>query len=226
MEGLFLVGTGCKRCLTNHHTATSTTLSTYTIRDLSTGSQLCQYKGNASSRNCVALLGDHHLVAAQANKGPLLFWAWHKVCVYNHPSLLLILGDSHTIPHSALVTKQHLPTHFSQDAAVQRAFAAGQVTCIAATHCGTYLAAGSSTGVVWVWDVASGRLLATWPAHFKAASAMAWSSSGTFLSTGGEDTQVCVAVTSELVDVRQQQAYQPLHTWCVEWGGGCHHQDA
>lgn len=55
-------------------------------RDLHTGSQLCQYKGNASSRNCVALLGDHHLVAAQANKGPLLFWAWHKVWVQQQDS--------------------------------------------------------------------------------------------------------------------------------------------
>lgn len=150
-------------------------------RDLTTGSQLCQYKSNASNCNCTALLGDQYLVAAQCGKGPLLFWAWH------------------------------------QDAPLQRAFAAGPVTCVAASACGTYLAAGSASGAVWVWDVPSGRLAATWEAHFKSVSALAWSSSATFLVSGGEDTQVCVALLSDLLDVRRspQQPYQAMHSWCA-----------
>lgn len=151
-------------------------------RDLATGSQLCQYKTNASSHNCITLLGDQYLVAAQTGKGPLLFWAWHA------------------------------------DAPLQRAFAAGPITCVAASPCGTYLAAGSASGAVWVWDVPSGRLMATWEAHFKATAALAWSASAAFLVSGGEDTQVCVAMMSDLLDVRRtpQQPYQALHTWYVD----------
>lgn len=49
----------------------------------------------------------------------------------------------------------------------QRCFAAEQLTAVAATRDGVYCAAGGALGAVFVWEASSGRLLRTWPAHYK-----------------------------------------------------------
>lgn len=48
-----------------------------------------------------------------------------------------------------------------------RSFAAEQLTAVAATRDGVYCAAGGASGAVFVWETSSGRLLRTWPAHYK-----------------------------------------------------------
>jgi hypothetical protein len=40
-------------------------------------------------------------------------------------------------------------------------------TAVAATRDGMYLAVGSATGNIGIWEAASGQLLTTWPAHYK-----------------------------------------------------------
>lgn len=49
----------------------------------------------------------------------------------------------------------------------QRCFAAEQLTAVAATRDGVFCAAGGASGAVFVWETSSGRLLRTWPAHYK-----------------------------------------------------------
>ena len=49
----------------------------------------------------------------------------------------------------------------------QRCFAAEQLTAVAATRDGMFCAAGGSSGAIFVWETSSGRLLRTWPAHYK-----------------------------------------------------------
>lgn len=170
----------------------SSTGANVTAWELSTGSQLCAYKGNASPRNGLCVIGGQYLAASQLSKGPIHFWSWHK------------------------------------ESALQRSFAGGQVTCLAASPCGSYLAGGCATGAVWVWDLASGRLLSTWLPHLKAVTAAAWSDGGSFLVTGSEDTQVHVVMTAELLGggasaagpgaagfggLGAAEGPQPLHTW-------------
>jgi WD40 repeat protein len=50
---------------------------------------------------------------------------------------------------------------------VQRSFTPERLTALAASPDGSYLAAGGGSGAVYLWDTPSGRLLATWPAHYK-----------------------------------------------------------
>ncbi len=47
-------------------------------RDLDTGTQLSNYKGNGCGRNAFCCLGRDYLVAAQLQKDSLHFWAWHR----------------------------------------------------------------------------------------------------------------------------------------------------
>lgn len=47
-------------------------------RDARTGAALTSYKSNASPCNGLSLMGRDYLVAAQAKKGALHFWTWHK----------------------------------------------------------------------------------------------------------------------------------------------------
>lgn len=50
------------------------------LRDLETSTFLTAYKGNASGRNGLAILGRDYFLAAQTGKGQALHtWAWHKV---------------------------------------------------------------------------------------------------------------------------------------------------
>lgn len=55
---------------------------------------------------------------------------------------------------------------------------------------GLYVLAGGRSGRVYLWEAASGSLLRTWDAHFKAVSCMALASDGGLLFTGSEDTLV------------------------------------
>ena len=55
---------------------------------------------------------------------------------------------------------------------------------------GAHFAAGSLTGAAYIWEVSTGRLVRTWPAHFKAISAMTFAAEGSVLVTAGEDTVV------------------------------------
>lgn len=59
-----------------------------------------------------------------------------------------------------------------------------------ATPDGLYVLAGGRSGRVYMWEAASGSLLRTWDAHFKAVTCMAVSSDGGLLFTGSEDTLV------------------------------------
>ena len=49
-------------------------------RHVQTGTHLASFKDNSSGTNALCLLGQDYLVAAQAPKGVLHFWTWHKVC--------------------------------------------------------------------------------------------------------------------------------------------------
>ena len=54
-----------------------------------------------------------------------------------------------------------------QDAVLQRCFAVEPVTAVACSPDGVYCAGGGQSGNIYVWEVPSGRLLRSWPAHYK-----------------------------------------------------------
>ncbi|KAL4446691.1 hypothetical protein ABPG77_007935 [Micractinium sp. CCAP 211/92] len=101
-----------------------------------------------------------------------------------------------------------------------RCFAAEQLTCVAASPDGAWCAAGGASGAAFVWETSSGRLLKTWPAHYKAVTCLAWSDSGAVLVTGGEDTLVNAWLLADVLDATAGQQLQmggpllqPLQSW-------------
>jgi WD40 repeat protein len=60
----------------------------------------------------------------------------------------------------------------AQDALLQRCFAAEQLRCVAASPDGALVAAGGASGRVYLWQAGSGRLLRSWPAHYRVRAAV------------------------------------------------------
>ncbi|CAH2354175.1 pre-rRNA-processing protein Ipi3p [[Candida] railenensis] len=63
------------------------------------------------------------------------------------------------------------------------------------------LAAGSKSGKVYIWELSSGNLLCVKDAHYQAISVIKFSSCGTFLVTGGEDSRVAIWRTLDLISI-------------------------
>jgi pre-rRNA-processing protein IPI3 len=49
----------------------------------------------------------------------------------------------------------------------QRCFAPEPLTAVAASPGGVFCAAGGASGAVYIWETSSGRMLKSWPAHYK-----------------------------------------------------------
>jgi pre-rRNA-processing protein IPI3 len=45
-----------------------------------------------------------------------------------------------------------------------------RLTSVAASPDGMFLAGGGVSGTLYIWETASGRLLRSWPAHYKVGS--------------------------------------------------------
>ena len=72
---------------------------------------------------------------------------------------------------------------------------------MAASPDGAYVAAGGGSGRVYLWHAPSGELVRAWPAHYKAACALAFSPCGTGLASGGADGGVHVWDVAAAVDL-------------------------
>lgn len=70
-----------------------------------------------------------------------------------------------------------------QDAVLQRCYAVEPIVAIACSPDGVYCAGGGQSGTIYLWEVPSGRLLRSWPAHYKVSLPLCSSSifSGTLL---------------------------------------------
>ena len=79
-----------------------------------------------------------------------------------------------------------------------RCQAAERLTCVACTSDGAHCFAGAASGKLYLWQVASGRLLLAWDAHFKAATALSLCSDN-FLISAGEDAQILAWNVAQLL---------------------------
>ena len=103
---------------------------------------------------------------------------------------------------------------FDKESPLHTFFVGEPMAVVAASPDGSHFAAGSVTGAAYVWEVSTGRLVRTWPAHFKAVSAMAFASEGSALVTAGEDTVVSAWSLATLLDpARADELPVPMHTW-------------
>ncbi|WFD32921.1 Pre-rRNA-processing protein ipi3 [Malassezia sp. CBS 17886] len=67
-----------------------------------------------------------------------------------------------------------------------------KMSCVALSPEGTFLACGSPDGRLFVWDMRSGALLASLEAHYRAVSAVRWTSDSAAVVTGSADARICV----------------------------------
>ena len=89
-----------------------------------------------------------------------------------------------------------------------------RLTCIAATADGAHCFAGAASGKLYLWQVASGRLLLAWDAHFKAATALSLCSDN-FLLSAGEDAIVLAWNVAQLLQAAAERIAPPpaMRTW-------------
>ncbi|KAA8910612.1 WD40-repeat-containing domain protein [Sphaerosporella brunnea] len=74
-------------------------------------------------------------------------------------------------------------------------------TVLSASPCGNFLAAGTEGGRTYVWELASGRLVATPASHLQRITSLAWAQTQ-HLVVGSEDTNVSVWSLPALLDTR------------------------
>ena len=102
-----------------------------------------------------------------------------------------------------------------KESALHKFFVGEPMGVVASSPDGAFFAGGSLTGAAYVWECATGKLLRTWPAHFKAVSAMAFTPDGSVLVTGGDDTVVSAWTLATLLDPAQNShpSPTPAHSW-------------
>lgn len=96
-----------------------------------------------------------------------------------------------------------------------RSFAPTPLASLAGSPCGGFVAGGGAGGAVNLWCAASGRLLRSWPGHYKPVAALAWSADSTVLCTGGADGVVSAWLTAALLDPADAgvAAPRPWRSW-------------
>ncbi|XP_031486087.1 protein ROOT INITIATION DEFECTIVE 3 isoform X2 [Nymphaea colorata] len=65
---------------------------------------------------------------------------------------------------------------------------------------GTYIIGGGRSGAIYLWEVATGRLLRRWAAHFKEVTCLIFSDDGSLIISGSEDGSVKVWSILRLLD--------------------------
>jgi pre-rRNA-processing protein IPI3 len=72
---------------------------------------------------------------------------------------------------SAQVSKNALDVWgLDKESALHKFFVGEPMGVVASSPDGAFFAAGSLTGAAYLWEVSTGKLVRTWPAHFKAVS--------------------------------------------------------
>ncbi|GFP91721.1 protein root initiation defective 3 [Phtheirospermum japonicum] len=88
-----------------------------------------------------------------------------------------------------------------------RSFPAEAVKPLVANSQGTYIAGGGVSGDIYFWEVATGKLLKKWHAHYRAVSCLVFNDDQSLLISGAEDG--CVRVWSLFLifdDARREEA--------------------
>ena len=90
-----------------------------------------------------------------------------------------------------------------------------RVCCLTCTADGAHCVGGGLSGKLYLWQVASGRLLLAWDAHFKPPTALACSLCDGYLLSAGEDAIVLAWSFAELLDAAHAHhvSPRPFRTW-------------
>ncbi|XP_059453662.1 protein ROOT INITIATION DEFECTIVE 3 [Corylus avellana] len=96
---------------------------------------------------------------------------------------------------------------WSKPQAEVKSFPAEPIKALAANREGTYIVGGGVSGEIYLWEVASGRQLRKWHAHYRAVNCLVFSDDDSLLISGSEDGSVKVwSLLMVFDDVRRKQA--------------------
>ena len=90
-----------------------------------------------------------------------------------------------------------------------------RLSCIYATADGAHCVAGAGSGKLYLWQVASGKLLYTWDAHFRPVTALSATCADGYLLSAGEDAIINVWSFAQLLRAAEAAAPapRPFRTW-------------
>lgn len=164
------------------------------IRDLSTKNTLVQYRDNASIA-----------------KGTTLIYG--NVTLDTPPTIDFFASTQAGKPSIHLY-------NWARDAPVFRCAMGENITCLASSRPeSTYIAGGSASGKLYLWEIGTGELLRIWQAHYKPVTAMTWSSCGTLLATSGADGIIHVWDVLSLLDAATIGDLQAVPIPHITWSG-------
>ncbi|PSS35841.1 Protein ROOT INITIATION DEFECTIVE like, partial [Actinidia chinensis var. chinensis] len=88
-----------------------------------------------------------------------------------------------------------------------KSFPAEPINPLASNSDGTYIVGGGASGDIYLWEVATGRLLKKWHAHYRAVTCLVFSDDQSLLISGAEDGSVRVwSLLMIFDDMRREQA--------------------
>eukprot|EP00976_Prorocentrum_cordatum_P074877 1181684-Prorocentrum_minimum.AAC.4 len=124
------------------------------------------------------------------------------------------------------IGREHLVTaqlgkgslHFwslQKEGMLHRSFTSEGISVVRASHDGHLCVAGGVSGMIYVWEVASGKLLYSWAAHYKKVTAVAFTDDDSLLLTASEDTVVSTWSLLALLDVYKPDVAPPtpMYSW-------------
>ncbi|EST09927.1 WD40 repeat [Kalmanozyma brasiliensis GHG001] len=81
---------------------------------------------------------------------------------------------------------------WQRDHPLQRIILPSKLSCIASSPNGELVAGGSYDGRIFLWQIATGDLVASFDAHYRSVTVLKWTSDGAALVTGSEDARILV----------------------------------
>ena len=90
-----------------------------------------------------------------------------------------------------------------------------RITCLGCTSDAVHCAGGGASGKVYLWQVATGKLLCNFDAHFKACAALTFAGDDGFILTAGEDAILLLWSLPQLLHAASSGGPipPPVRTW-------------
>ncbi|KAE8230226.1 hypothetical protein CF326_g4780 [Tilletia indica] len=114
------------------------------------------------------------------------------------------------------------------DVLLQRIIAPTRLTTVALSPDGDLCAAGSTEGSLFLWQISTGHLLASFDAHYRAVTVLTWSPDGHALVSAGADSRILVWSLAGLLapEAQSQQAAGGGSSSSLTGGGSSHQPNA
>ncbi|CAE6075581.1 unnamed protein product [Arabidopsis arenosa] len=92
-----------------------------------------------------------------------------------------------------------------------RSFPVEPIKALVANNEGTYLVGGGNSGDIYLWEVATGKLLKKWHGHYRSVTCLVFSGDDSLLISGSQDGSVRVWSLIRLFDDFQRQQGNTLY---------------